>query len=388
MRRAVGIAAVVVLLAGAFALGLALTQSRQAQSHPVDASPARLPSPISQVRAELRGEYYRAVPHDVLARPTIAGMLNALGDPYTDYLTAAQYAQLKNDTQGRYGGVGLTVSPAKEGLIVTSAPEGPARSAGIRPGDVIISIDGVSARALSFERSMALVKGAQGTVVELMVQRPKAGQIRFRIVRDEVPAPDLQARLVSVRRTPFAYVRLLAFPAGMATRLEQATARLVERGARGLVLDLRGNPGGLLAQAVGTVSIFVPSGIVCTTDGFHQEKRVFGVSGGARFPSLRVVVLVDRGSASAAEVVAAALADDGRAAVVGQRTYGKATVQTIRLLSNGGALKLTTATYRTPAGRDITRTGVRPSVHTLDDPRTRRDEALVTAEKVLLEQLR
>jgi carboxyl-terminal processing protease len=181
---------------------------------------------------------------------------------------------------------------------------------------------------------------------------------------------------------------LLSFPASSAGRLERAARKLVRQGATGLIVDLRDNPGGLISQAVETVSLFVEKGVVCTTAGLHQDRRVFQASGDVKFPSLPLVVLVNPSSASAAEIVAAALQEHERAVVVGRRTFGKASVQSIRPLSNGGALKLTTATYLTPRGVDLAEAGVRPDVRAFDDLRTRTDEALARARIVLLKLLR
>lgn len=388
MKRALATAAVVVLFAGAFTLGLTLTRDTKPAPRAAPVPRAhRAPRPIDQVRRELLSEYYRSVPASVLRRRTIRGMLASLGDPYTDYLTAAEYAELRNRTESSYGGVGLTVSPGKTGLIVTAARRGPARAAGIRPGDLIVKIDGRAVSDLSFERSLSLVKGEEGTVVKLTIERANAGRKDFRIVRDEIPVASIRSRLLRARKQRLGYVRLLAFPQGAAERLEAETDALVARGAKGLVLDLRENPGGLLDQAVRTVSLFVEDGIVCTTDGIHQTQRVFSASGDAAYPSLPLVVLVDRKSASAAEIVAAALRENRRATVVGLQTYGKGSVQSIRLLSNGGAFKLTTATYRTPAGHDLHLTGVRPDIRARDKMDTKRDEALLTAERALLDRI-
>ena len=387
MKRALGIAGVLLLLGAAFTFGLLLTRSSHSAAPAPTHTGRAQPRPIEQIRHELRTEYYRRVPARILRARSIHAIVSALDDPYTDYLTAEEYAELRSRTEATYGGVGLTVAPAPEGLIVTSAPEGPARRAGIRAGDVIVSIDGRPAAALSFERSIALVKGEQGTAVELTVRRAHGGKFQFRVVRDEIVSPALDSRLLTRGPRAVGYIRVLSFPEGSAVRLRQAARSLVGRGAKGLVLDLRANPGGLLAEAVRAVSVFLDEGVVCTTQGVHQVRRVFGVTGGASYPRIPLVVLVDRRSASAAEIVAAALRDNRRARVVGQRTYGKATVQTIRFLSNGGAFKFTTATYLTPLGKDIDRVGVHPDVRALDDPGTRRDEALVAAEKTLLGEL-
>jgi carboxyl-terminal processing protease len=182
-------------------------------------------------------------------------------------------------------------------------------------------------------------------------------------------------------------VRLLSFPANAADRLADATEALVRHGARALILDVRGNPGGLLDQAVRSVSLYLDNGVVCTVEGAHQARRAYAVSGTATYPRLPLAVLVDHGSASAAEILASALGDHRRAVVVGERTYGKTSVQSVFRLENGGALRLTTGTYLTPAGDDIVDAGVAPDVAAVDDPLTRPDEAVLAGERVLLHKL-
>ncbi|MEX0816667.1 MAG: S41 family peptidase [Gaiellales bacterium] len=391
MRRAGGIAGVAVLLAGAFFLGLFLTRTQAPESATVTAaSPPRAaasdlePPLIDEVRRELADSYYRSVSPKVLAAPTIDGVLEALGDSNTDYLTAPEYDSLQNRTAKSYLGVGLTVEPARAGLLVTSALNGPARQAGIRSGDVIVRIDGRQAGTLSFEQSLAFIKGEKGTFVRLTIRRPNKIVKHFTVMRQEIAVPSLRTRLFTYRGTKLAHARLLGFREDTSRRLREATERLVARGASGLVLDLRDNPGGLLAQAVRTVSIFLKKGVVCTTGGLHQEQVVYEVSGRAAHPKLPLVILVNGASASAAEIVAAAFQDHERAVVVGRQTFGKASVQSIKPFWNGSALKLTTATYLTPSGVDLSERGVRPQVRASDRPLTRRDEALHAAAQALL----
>jgi len=387
MRRAGGFALILLLLGAAFGLGLLLTRSgglAGSRTHEV-AGPAPV-SPVAEVRQELSENYYRALGADVLAKRTIPELLEALGDPNTQYLSAAEYTSLKNRTARSYSGVGLTVEPSRAGLVVTSAVRGPARHAGVRPGDIIVRIEGRPAGRLTFDQSLNLIKGEKGTVVHLTVRR-KSGRLSFTVVRSDVAVPSLSARLVSYDGAKLGYLRLLSFPDSSAQRVHDATKELVDRGAKGVILDLRDNPGGLLTEAVRTTSVFLNKGVVCTVSGLHQDETVYEVSGGADFPALPVIVLVNGGSASAAEIVAAALADNKRAEVVGKRTYGKASVQSIRPLAAGRALKLTTATYLTPSGADLAGHGIRPEVRATDDPLTRRDEMLRAAERVLARQL-
>jgi carboxyl-terminal processing protease len=388
-RRAAGIALVAILLAAAFGLGLFLTLHSPGiavttRGESAGSSPHRV---IDEVREALAKSYYRPVGRDVLKKPTIDDVLEELGDPNTVFLTAPEYDLLKSQTARSYSGIGLTVEPSRAGLVVTSALAGPAREAGVRRGDIIVRIEGRPAGKLTFDQALNLIKGQQGTVVHLIVRRAHAERLRVTVVRQEIAVPSLRAHLVQFRGTKVGYIRLVSFPDAAAERIKQAAESLVRRGASGIVLDLRDNPGGLLTQAVRTVSVFLDDGVVCTVAGLHQDETTYEVSGDAAYPNIPLVVAVNHGSASASEIVAAALQDHERAVVIGHRTYGKASVQSIRPLSHGTALKLTTAMYRTPAGRDLTRDGVHPKIRVVDDPLTEVDEVLRSAELQLLELL-
>jgi carboxyl-terminal processing protease len=388
VRRRAGPLVAAVLVVGAFFLGFLITQADSGA--PSAVAPLRADRPVSvvdEVRAELTSGYYRWIEPEVLRLETVDEIVAGLEDPHTDYLTPAEFESIQETTEGTYSGIGLTVGPARRGLLVTSALRGPAREAGIRKGDVIVSIDGEQAGKLPFDRSLALIKGETGTLVRLTVRRPRRGTIDFTVMRRDIDVPPISARMMKVGKTKLAYVRVFAFADGAAEQIERATTRLVEQGARGAVVDLRDNPGGLFAQAVSSASIYLEDGIVCRTDGVHEESQTYNVTGDATHPELPLVVLVNSGSASAAEILAGALYDYDRATLVGERTYGKASVQTIAPLRNGGALKLTTAKYVTPAGADITGRGIHPGIVAVDDPLTERDEALVIARRTLADVL-
>lgn len=389
MKRTAGYVAGVAVVLGAFFLGFFLTNSEgsvRATSAPLRTD--RPPTLVDEVRAELASSYYRWIDPAVLGRPNVDDILEGLDDPHTDYLTEAEYESLRETTDGSYSGIGLTVGQARNGLTVTSALRGPARAAGIRPGDVIVRIDGRAAHDMSFERSLALIKGEHGTLVHLSVERPHKGTLEFTVMRQQIDVPSINAHMVRVGPRKVAYIRVFSFPAGSADRIAEATAGLVEKGAKGAILDLRDNPGGLLSEAVDVTSVYLGEGIVCRTDGLHEEPHTYSVSGRSTQPDLPLVVLVDRGSASAAEILAGAFHDNDRAVLVGERTYGKASVQTVAPLSDGGALKLTTAKYLTPAGADITGRGIEPGIAAADDPLTERDEAMRVARSTMLDVLR
>lgn len=352
------------------------------------APPQRPVLALEQVRVVLAQAYYRHVSPEWLAEPSISKILDRLDDPYTEYLSPAEFDAFRNGLDQRYYGVGLRLDQDTQGLVVIRSLAGPARDAGIRPGDVIVTIDGRSATTLPFDESLALFKGEQGTTVKLTVQRPgETRALDFEVVRGPITVPAVRSRLIKTSGKLIAYIRLRAFSGDAAARVGAAARHLIDRGAQGVILDLRGDPGGYLTQAVAVSSLFLESGIVCQTSGANQQTRSYAVSGVPIDTDSPLAVLVDGTTASASEIVAGALRDNRRAVLVGERTYGKATVQSLVELANGGALKLTTATYLTPSGSSIGGRGIKPGVKAVDNPLTRPDEAVLTAAKALLKRL-
>jgi carboxyl-terminal processing protease len=363
------------LVAGAFLLGFELSRGDRATA------PVVMPSLVDEVRDALSARYYRPIPPRVLRLTSVEAMLTALGDPYTSYLPKPDYALLQQETAGTYSGIGVSVVPSHSGLLVVSVRPGPAKRAGILAGDTIVQIGGASTARLGLARAATRIVGPRGTRVHLQLLR--RGKVRWvSVPRAELRAPVVQGRLVAYAGRSWGDVRLDAFRSGSAVALRREMERLQRAGAAGIVLDLRDNPGGLLGQAVRVASLFLDRGVVVTLAGAHTPRQVFRARTGA-VTKLPVVVLVDRASASAAEVVAAALRDNHRAVLVGERTYGKALVQSIDPLDDGGALELTVAHYYTPSGADISRVGIRPDVAAVDLPRTPADEALATALQTL-----
>jgi carboxyl-terminal processing protease len=325
-------------------------------------SAATPPAPLlEQVRDTLVSRYYRPVPPSILGQPTVDELLAALKDPYTEYLAPADARALRLREQGRYSGIGATVTARARGLVVTSVPPGPARIAGIRPGDVIVTIGGVPTAELSPGEAVSRIVGARGTAVTLGIRRHDR-VLSVRIVRADVVVPSVRTALVVRYGRKIGVLRVRLFAAGTAARLRDAALELQARGVTGYVLDLRSNPGGLLDEAVGVASLFLEGEVVTTISGAHEPARVLRADGEATLPRLPVVVLVNRYSASSSEVVAAALQENHRAYVVGEPTFGKALVQDVEPLEGGGALKLTVARYLTPRGRDISGAGVIPDV--------------------------
>ena len=318
------------------------------------------------MRAQLASLYYRNLPKRVLARPTVNSLLGALHDRYTRYLSPSEYRLARRNYMGGYGGVGLFVLPAPGGLLVRRTMVGPARIAGVRPGDTIVAVEGSATAPLSFHEAMGRILGRPGSKVTLRVLRD-GRQLRFVLVRRTFALHTVHAQLDH----GIGVVQLDSFSHGTASAAAAAVKRLTRQGARGLVLDLRGNPGGVLDQAVRVVSLFLPRGAsVVSLAGAHKPLRIIYSTGASvADSSIPMAVLVDRSSASASEVVAGALKDHGRAQIIGDSTYGKSLVQEIVQLPSGAALKLTVARYLTPAGVDISHGGVQPDIrsrHALD----------------------
>jgi carboxyl-terminal processing protease len=347
-----------VALIASFAVGFEL----QTQSLTEPKPPPRPTSLRTQVLDDLEAYYYRALPHGVYRARTVSAMLRTLRDPYTRYLPPAAYRRLKSAESGTYRGVGLTLHRAQQGLLVTASIPGlPGRAAGIRPGDVITTIDGTSLASLSYQRALDLIGRRVGAQLHLEIMR--TGQLdpmSLTLVRRPIRLPSVITRVVNAGGMKVCVIRLVSFPATAAEKVREAALR-ARRRHQAVILDLRGNPGGLLSQAVAVARVFASKGVVVTTRGRHEPPRDF-VADGTDVGPLRMAVLINGGTASAAEAVAGALQADAGAILVGRRSYGKGTVQAVEPLANGGALKLTVAGFRLPGGTVVEGRGIEPDV--------------------------
>jgi carboxyl-terminal processing protease len=332
------------------------------------------------VRSALAARYYRPVPDSVLRLGSVRKMISALGDPYTAYLAPDAYKLVRQETASTYSGIGVSVLPSPRGFVVVSL-RGPAAHAGIHIGDTIVRIGNRDAASLPMSRAMSQILGPPGTKVHLELVRG-GHRLDLHLTRAMIKAPTVHARLISFAGRRWGDVRLDGFRIGSAVVLRRELRLLQRQGASGFVLDLRENPGGLLTQAVTVASLFIDHGVIATLDGAHQPHHVLRAIRGTA-TSLPLVVLVDRYTASSAEIVAAALRDNHRATIVGERTFGKGLVQAVDPLDNGAALELTIAQYSTPDGSVLSGVGLIPQIRATDDPRTRSDEALATALHVL-----
>ncbi len=329
---------------------------------------------FAEVMERIKADYVEPIDDRELVESAIRGMVSDL-DPHSQYLDADEYQDIRISTSGSYSGVGLEVSSADGEILVVAPIDGtPAFRAGIRPGDNIVAIDEVSVRKDGLQETIGRMRGRAGTRVSISVLRgPAAELLVFNLRREHI-------RVASVRHDTLepslGYVRISQFSENTAGELSRAIDDLMDSYAaaggelRGLVLDLRNNPGGILDAAVDVSDLFLPRGVIGSADGRTPEARFTREAGsGDVLDGAPMVVLVNQGSASASEIVAGALQDHHRALIVGTATFGKGLVQTVMPLSRGRAIKLTTSRYFTPSGDSIHDTGIEPDIVVAGDER-------------------
>ncbi len=318
---------------------------------------------FANILAIVQRNYVKEVETEKLVTGAIKGMLASL-DPHSSYLTEAAYQELQTETEGRFGGLGLEITMRNGVLTVVSPIEGtPASRAGVQPGDQIVGIDDHSTEEMTLTDAVKRLRGVRGSSVTILVRRKDQDKLlTFTIVRDVIEISSVRAYVLE---PGFLYVRIAQFQDRTSENLVAAVIKNQPAAGsfKGLVLDLRNNPGGLLSQAVRVSDLFLDSGLIVYTDGrLDQQKQKFSASRPNSRTDFPMVVLVNGGSASASEIVAGALQDHKRALVLGTKTFGKGSVQTILPLDDRSALRLTTAEYFTPNGRSIHETGIQPDI--------------------------
>jgi carboxyl-terminal processing protease len=364
--------------------------------------PEDLPGPVRDVfvqedralRAEvidsIEDNFYKPVNEGKLDDASLKGIVQSLDDPYSHYLTPKEADALTEEISGQFEGVGMNVEQDRRGLKVLRVFDGsPAKDAHIQRGDFILGVNGRSIAGVNSEIATNRIKGPAGTMVELRVFTPGADRDRtVKVKRERIEVPVATGRVVERAGHKIGVVDLFGFSNGAHALLSRQIKKVRDRGAEAVVLDLRGNGGGLLLEAVGVSSLFIEDGEIVSVRGRSREERTHDAEGDAILPkNVPVVTLVDGGSASASEIVTGALRDRGRAKVVGTRTFGKGLVQEVQHLSNGGVLDLTVANYYLPNGETISTKGIKPQVRAVDDPDTDRDEALPVALDTLVREL-
>jgi carboxyl-terminal processing protease len=349
---------------------------------------------VNQALDDLEHDYYRSLSRGQLVNSSISGMVATLDDRFSSYFTPSEYRAYLNQSELQFSGVGMQIAPDPRGLrVVRIFDNSPAAHAHIQIGDLITAADGRSLAGVPEQQATGRIKGRPGTVVTLTIRRDGHTFTR-RVVRATVTQPVVASSLRSVAATKLGDVALAEFNPGAHAEVRNAVDGLLSRGARGLVLDLRGNPGGLVDEARLVASIFLADGPIVTTRGRTQPSITLTATGGAIRSSIPVAVLVDRGTASASEIVAGALHDRHRATIVGTQTFGKGVFQEVKPLSNGGALDITVGEYFTPSGRNLGGGGIKrgagitPDVFASTKPGSHRDTALQLALRTLAAKVR
>ena len=332
-------------------------EQQQAQSIPYEELQT-----FTDVMSRIKQDYVEPVKDKKLLEDSIRGMLAGL-DPHSAYLSPEEFKELRIGTTGQFGGLGIEVT-MEGGLVKVVAPidDTPASRAGIKAGDLIIRIDDKPVKGLSLNDAVKLMRGKPGTDIKLTIVREGEPEtIEMTITREIIRTKSVKSRSLE---PGFGYVRISSFQSRTATDLLKAIGELQDKETlKGLVLDLRNNPGGVLNGAVGVSDAFLDDGLIVYTKGRVGDANMkYTATPGDALNGKPLVVLVNGGSASASEIVAGALQDHKRAIIMGRKTFGKGSVQTIQELRNGGAVKLTTARYFTPSGRSIQAQGIEPDI--------------------------
>ncbi|MEJ7789114.1 MAG: S41 family peptidase [Thermoleophilaceae bacterium] len=344
------------------------------------------------VRAEIveaiKDNYYKPVKNSQIDEASLKGIVAGLGDQFSNYITPKEAKEFEQSLRGEFEGVGMNVDEDRRGLRVVRVFDGsPAEKAGIEAGEFVTAVNGRSIAGVASQIATSRIKGKAGTKVRLEIVNPDEGTPRtLKLTRAKIEVPTSEGRVEKRGLDTFGVVELTNFGPGAHGELRKQIDKLLEQNVDGLVLDLRGNGGGLLSEAVLVSSQFIEDGLITFTKGRTRSKREFEAEGEAIAADVPVVVLVDGGSASASEIVTGALRDRKRGTVVGVKTFGKGVFQEVESLSNGGQLSITVGEYFLPSGENIGKKGVTPTVKAEDDPDTERDEAIPIALKTLQEK--
>jgi carboxyl-terminal processing protease len=380
--------------------------------------PSWLPSPLrsvfvsqsanqqltDQVMGLISKDYFRKLDikklEDTATQQGLEAAVSSLDDPYSHYYSPSLYHSFQNALTPQVVGIGVEVGsePVRAGTEIEEVFQGsPAAKAGLQRGDVITAVNGTSLAGKSLTQSSKLITGAAGTSVRLTITRGKR-KLDVKITRAHVVVPVASSRLLIYKGKRIGYLAFSQFAQNSAAELRSQVRAMLRQGAQALILDLRDNGGGYVTQAIGVASIFIKSGTIVTTRGRNQPTTVYTARGGAIAPKIPMAVLVNRGTASSAEIVTGALKDHHRATVIGTNTYGKGVFQEIQPVEGGGALDITVGEYFTPDGQNLAAGGVKggvkegkgiePNIYVRDNPNDPGRQALDVAEQTLAKQIK
>ena len=314
----------------------------------------------------------------------ISGMVQSLGDPHSIYMDKDLYTKLMEHTEGAFGGIGVTMGFKDDKVTIISVLEGtPGEKAGLLAGDEIMAVDGTSVTELQPEEVVLGIRGEVGTQVALTIHREGQEDADYQLTRDTIHVPSVKG--LKLEGTDLGYIRIASFAENTGKEFKEEFKKVKDEGVRGLVIDLRQNPGGLITSCVEVAREVVPKGTIVSVVDKSGDKEEYASE--LEAPRMPIVVLMDGGSASASEILAGALQDTGVGKVVGVQSYGKGSVQIVVPLMNDDGLKLTVAKYYTPSGRSIDGTGITPDVEAALVPGSGVDSQLEKAKEVLKQEL-
>ncbi|MEE8511316.1 MAG: S41 family peptidase [Acidiferrobacterales bacterium] len=355
-----------VFIGAGFTLDTAVLAKREGEQVVSTTLPLDELRTFTEVFSKIKSDYVEDVADKKLLEDAIGGMLAGL-DPHSTYLDPEGYKDVRIGTEGQFGGLGIEVT-MENGFVKVVSPieDTPAARAGLQPGDLIVRLDDQAVKGMSLSDAVKLMRGKPGSDITLTVVREGENQpLKITVTRAVIKIRSVKSRLLE---PGYGYIRITQFQANTTKNMKTALSKLEKENGgklKGVVLDLRNNPGGVLNAAVSVSDAFLKKGIIVYTEGrVADSKLTFEAQPDQVLEGAPLVVLVNGGSASASEIVAGALQDNGRAVIMGTKTFGKGSVQTIMPMSNGAALKLTTARYFTPSGRSIQATGIEPDIVT------------------------
>jgi carboxyl-terminal processing protease len=388
LKAAIAVALVVTIGASAF-IGGALFERFSGSGLPVPtitSTPGALPGILAEIQGIMQADSLKPSSEESMTAGAIEGLLGSLDDKYAAYFDPKANEEFQMDTKGEFFGVGMTLGMKESTPTIQSVFKGtPAEKAGIKAGDQILAVDGVRKAKWDLDDVVNRIRGPLGTTVAIEVFRSDAGKaLSFTMTRERIAIPNIMSEMVG---KDVGLIRMMQFNSLAVEDIRKAIGELEGKGAKGFVLDLRENPGGLLSAAVGVSSLFVESGVIVRVDE-RGKPETQEMALGDKVTDKPLVVLIDANSASASEIVAGALQDYRRATILGEKSYGKGSVQVIRQLSNGGAVKLTNAHYLTPKSRVIDGVGVVPDVILPMDPKLQAARETDTQLKKAFEILR
>ena len=319
-------------------------------------------SKLYEVYNTLENYYFEDVDEDALVNGAINGMVESLDDPYSDFMSTDEAKSFHQSISSSFEGIGAEIQQENDQIVIVSPIKGaPAEEAGLKAGDIILEVDGESLQGMSSSNAVLLIRGEKGTKVNLTIQRPgQSGTMKVEITRDTIPIETVYSEMVS---DDIVKIQITSFSENTEEEVENALKKAEEDGAKGLILDMRQNPGGLLDQAQKIANMFVDGGkILYQVEDRNGNKEITKASGNGYKVSLPTAVLIDEGSASASEIVAAALKESADIPLIGVKSYGKGTVQSAQDFTDGSNLKFTTAKWLTPDSNWIHKKGITPDV--------------------------